>query len=240
MGKRGGAINVNTSLTAPVVEGEEKLSGIVEMKASDVSDIDPEIQIFDLYAVGYDDKKTTQPFVHQLNIDTGIGGAIQVWANVNDGALVNVMSTAKFNTIKHHLGYYKPSTRWLCMADGNIVKPKAVWEGRIEIGGVWVRSSFQVFESGGNWEFLLRKPLLTALHAIHKYTNDMLTIENNGLSAVLRNQVDIMTDTCNEAHQKGTRVWKKLMDLKGNEEMLPPGKSTQTLITVKISLTSQT
>ena len=46
MGKRGGAINVNTSLTAPVVEGEENLSGIVEMKASDVSDIDPEIQIF--------------------------------------------------------------------------------------------------------------------------------------------------------------------------------------------------
>ena len=223
-------------MTAPVLESDEKANNIVEMKASDVSVIDSEIQIFDLYTVGYDTKKTTQPFIHQLSIDTGIGGAIQVWANVDDGALANAMSTEKFNTIKHRLGYCKPSTRLLRMADGSVVKPKAVWEGRMEIGGVWVQGSFEVFESGGNWEFLLGKPLLKALHAIHEYTSDTLTVENNGLSAVLRNQIDIMSNMRNEANQKRTKGWKKQKDLKGSEEMLPsrevhadPNKSEQTI-----------
>ena len=160
------------------MEGGEKADYINETKAPDVSVTDPEIQIFDLYTVGHDNKKLTQPFVHQLGIDTGIGGTIQVWANVDDGALANAMSIAKFNTIKHRLGYYKPSPRWLRMADGSIVKPKAVWEGKMEIGGVQVVGSFEVFDSGGNWEFLLGKPLLTALHAVHEYSGDTVTIEN--------------------------------------------------------------
>ena len=85
---------------APGVEGEEKTGYITETNASNVSNIDPEIQIIDLYTVEHDEK-TTQPFVHWLNINTGIGGAIQIWANIDDSALVNAMSTAKFNTIKH-------------------------------------------------------------------------------------------------------------------------------------------
>jgi alkyl sulfatase BDS1-like metallo-beta-lactamase superfamily hydrolase len=91
------------------------------------------------------------------------------------------------------------------MADGNIVKPKAVLEGRMEIDGVQVFGSFKVFDSEGNWEFLLRKPLLTALHAIHEYTDSTITIENNGLSAVLRNQINVMTKTQNKASQKRTK-----------------------------------
>jgi hypothetical protein len=98
-------------LTAPVVEGEKEAGINTETKASVVSDTDPEIQIFDLYAVGYNNKKTTQPFIHQLNIYTGIGGAVRVWANIDDGALANATSVMKFNTIKHRLGYYKPSPR---------------------------------------------------------------------------------------------------------------------------------
>lgn len=99
-------------MTAPVTESEEeKMSSNTKPKESDVSDVDPGIQIVDLYIVGYDTKKPTQPFIHQLNINTGISGDVQVWANIDDGALANAMSTAKFNTIKHRLGYCKPSNR---------------------------------------------------------------------------------------------------------------------------------
>ena len=157
--------------------------------------------------------------MHQLNINTGIGGDIQVWANIDDGALTNAMSIVKFNTIKHHLGYCNPSNCWLQMADGNIVKPKAVWEGRMEIGGVQVFGSFEVFESGGNWEFLLGKPLLTALHAIHEYTGDTMTIENKGLSATLKNQIDIMTNVRHDAEQRRTKDWKKQGNSKEREDV---------------------
>ena len=170
--------------------------------------------------MGHNAKASTQPFVHQLNINTGIGGDVQVWANVDDGALANAMSVTKFNAIKHRIGYCKPSSRWLRMADGSIVKPKAVWEGRMEIGGVQVWGSFEVFDSGGSWEFLLGKPLLTALHAVHEYTGDTVSIENNGLSAVLENQIDTMTKVHDERVKKGTKN-KKLKDIKGSDETLP-------------------
>jgi hypothetical protein len=100
----------------------------------------------------------------------------------------------KFDTIKHRLGCCKPSHRWLKIADGRLVKPKAVWKGRMEIEGVQGFESFEVFDSGGNWEFLLGKPLLTALHATHEYTGDTIAIENNGVSALLRSQFDIVAE----------------------------------------------
>jgi hypothetical protein len=133
---------VNTSLTAPAEESRKETSFITEENASDVSIIEPETQIFDLYNVEHNPEQITQPFIHQVNIDTGIGGKIQIWANFDDGALANAMSIKKFNSIKRRLGYYKPSNRWLRMADGNLVKPKAVWEGNMEIGGVRVFGSF--------------------------------------------------------------------------------------------------
>ena len=80
------------------------------------------------------------------------------------------------------------------MADGSIVSPTAIWHRKMEIKGVQVQGSFEVFESGGNWEFLLGKPLLAAFHAVHKYTNNTIAIENEGLTATLKNQT-IMTGT---------------------------------------------
>jgi hypothetical protein len=211
-------------LTAPTeIRGDREVNEVstTEENTSVVSEIDPEFHFFDLYTVGHDPERISQPFVHELGIDTGIGGITRVWANFDDGALANAMSTAKFNSIKHRIGYYKPSTRWLRMADGKLIKPKAVWEGMMEIGGVRVSGSFEVFESGGNWEFLLGKPLLTALHAIHEYTGDTVTIENKGLSAVLKNQVNVMKETRNTIASKRTKEMKKRKDLKGSEETLP-------------------
>ena len=220
-GKRGRAVVVDTSSTAPVTEGEKKTSFVTEVTTSDVSEIEPKFPIFDLYNVGPNTKKAARPFVHQLDINTGIGGPIRVWANIDDGALANAMSITKFNAVKHRLGYCKPSPRWLRMADGSVVKPKAVWEGKMEIGGVQVFGSFEVFESGGNWEFLLGKPLLTALHAVHEYTGDTMTIENNGTSATLINQIDIMAQVDKEPNKKRTITWREKEDLTGSTESLP-------------------
>ena len=203
-------------------EGGRKADIISEKIATDVSVLDPEIQIVDLYTVGHDPKHTTQPFVHQLDINTGIGGAVRVWANFDDGALANAMSVTKFQTIKHRLGYYKPSSRWLRMADGSIVKPMAVWKGSLEIEGVQVFGSFEVFDSGGNWEFLLGKPLLTAFHAIHEYTGDKVSIENNGVSALLKNQVNTMRQDPNTINQGRGKEPERQDDSKGSNGMLLP------------------
>jgi hypothetical protein len=208
-------------LTAPVEEGDREANFSNETTASDVSVLDPEIQIFDLYTLGHKPEHGVQPFVHQLNIETGKGKAVQVQANFDDGALANAMSVTKFNTVKHQLGRYRPSLRWLRMADGNVVKPMAMWEGRMEIEGVKVWGSFEVFESGGNWEFLLGKPLLTALHAIHEYTGDTVTIRNKGVSARLENQFNITPKTHNEASQRRLKEPEEEKDSKGSEEMLP-------------------
>ena len=59
-GKQGGAVNISTSLTAPVIENEEeRTNSVTEAKASDVSDVDSRIQIVDLYIMGYEETSPT-------------------------------------------------------------------------------------------------------------------------------------------------------------------------------------
>lgn len=175
-------------MAAPIEYGEEKGVSIPTTPETAVQTIEPEMQVFDLYAVGHDLEHTIQPFIHRLNICSKGGEVIRVWANFDDGALANAMSITKFNAVKHRLGHYKPSTRWLRMADGTAVRPVAMWEGKLEIEGIEVQGSFEVFDSGGNWEFLFGKPLLTAFQATHDYTLDTVTIKNKNLSTTLHNQ----------------------------------------------------
>ena len=211
---------MSTGLTAPVENGENKDSNN-ESTAPNVSVTDPEIHIVNLYTVGQTPEHATQPFVHQLSIRTENGEVLHVQANFDDGALANAMSTAKFNSIKQHLGHYKSSQRWLRMADGSLVKPLAVWEGELEIEGVRAHGSFEVFESGSNWDFLLGKPLLTAFHAIHEYTRDTVTIENNGLKAVLKNQVNAKTPAHDGIPQTETPDVEEQETLWGSKDTLP-------------------
>ena len=208
-------------MTAPAEGGIEKDNNS-EQFTDDVAIIDPAIQIFDLYSVGYNPNHAAQPFTHHLDIDTGIGGLVRVQANFDDGALTNAMSTTKFNTIKHRLGYYMPSPRLLRMADGNIVKPIAVWKGKMEIEGVKVFGSFEVFDSGGNWDFLLGKPLLTSFHAIHEYTSDTISISNNGTSALLKSQYKSLPKETKEVNEICPRKPETREDQMGSIETLPP------------------
>ena len=109
-GKRGGAVNVEASLTAPMTNDDEK--GSIDEIDNIVTPavLESEIQIFDAYAVGYNPKHIVQPFVHRLNILSPNGNVIRVQANFDDGALINAMSATKFNEIKHKLGHYRPSS----------------------------------------------------------------------------------------------------------------------------------
>ena len=165
-------------------------------------------------------KQTIQPFIHRLEIKAKGGETVCVKANFDDGALTNAMSMTKFNTIKHRLGHYEPSSRLLRMADGSIVRPAATWHGTMEMEGVQVQGSFEVFESGGNWEFLLGKPLLAAFHAIHEYTNDTVTIGNGGLTATLKNQANLVTKAQDNENLPETTM-KERGDPKESEDTLP-------------------
>ena len=198
--------------------GGERSRITAEADTPVISTVDPESHIFDLYAVN--PEQTIQPFTHQLKIKAKGGEIVRVKANFDDGALANAMSTSKFNEIKHRLGHYGPSSRCLRMADGSIVKPAAAWHGEMEISGVQVEGSFEVFESGGNWEFLFGKPLLTAFHAVHEYTNDTVTIENKGHTAILKNQNSLVSKTQVNPNRAGT-IEKEQEDLKGSVNVLP-------------------
>ena len=56
---------------AQVENSEKEKNFINENTASNVSTIEPEIQIFNLYTAGHISKQPTCPFIHQLNIDLG-------------------------------------------------------------------------------------------------------------------------------------------------------------------------
>ena len=176
------------------------------------------MKIFNLYNVKDSSEYIIQPFLHRLNIKAEGGEVIRVWANFDDGALANAMSTTKFNDIKHRLGRYKPSTRWLRMADGTLVKPVAALEGKMEIKGVEVSGSFEVFDSGGNWEFLLGKPLLKAFRAVHNYTDDTVTVASGKLSATLKNQFNLTAKTQEDTKQNTMDTAEEQRNQKGKLE----------------------
>lgn len=76
----------------------------------------------------------------------------------------------------------------LQMVSRQIVKSEVTWEGVVEVDGVCVKGTFEVFDSGGRWEFLFGKPLQAVFGVIHDYRNDIVSIEAGGKSATLTNQ----------------------------------------------------
>ncbi|KAG1854359.1 hypothetical protein C8R48DRAFT_807979, partial [Suillus tomentosus] len=74
------------------------------------------------------------------------------------------------------------------MANGAVIPSKATWKGEVTIDGIKTEGEFEVFESGGGWEFLLGKPLLQAFRAIHEYETDVVHITGEGGSTIIYNQ----------------------------------------------------
>jgi hypothetical protein len=81
-------------------------------------------------------------------------------ANVDDSAMREVMSSSMFRRVKHRLGTTTLSSQLLQMANSVIVQSEAKWEGRVDVNGISANVAFEVFDSGGKWDFLFRKTLL--------------------------------------------------------------------------------
>ncbi|KAG6906938.1 hypothetical protein DXG01_011297 [Tephrocybe rancida] len=165
----------------------------------DVSSCKSESDIVDLYAVGYKRRKTEEgrdatPFVHVIKLHGPKGELVRVWGMFDDGTMVAAMCSRVFAKVKHRLGSYGPSKKRLQMADGKVVNAEAVWTGVIELDGVKLEGSFEVFDSGGSWSFLFGKPLILAFDAVHYYKKDEVTIVVDSMKATLRNQFDCTTD----------------------------------------------
>ena len=73
--------------------------------------------IVDLYAMGAKvnkkGKSTTKPFIHQIRLHGPQGEVVRVWATFDEGALIEAMSTASFEKVKHHMGKLLPCCGWL-------------------------------------------------------------------------------------------------------------------------------
>jgi len=155
--------------------------------------------IIDLYSVGDKDEawemlsQKEVPFQQWLLLHGPQGKIVWVKAQFNGGAMVGAMCTSFFKKVQHWLqGQTKPSSRWLRMANGIIVPLQGVWKGVLELGGLRSVGEFEVFESGGSWEFLFGKPLLRCFKVLHDFSMDMVTIQVAQKSVVLHNDHSIL------------------------------------------------
>ncbi|EDR00265.1 uncharacterized protein LACBIDRAFT_314458 [Laccaria bicolor S238N-H82] len=152
--------------------------------------------VIDLYTVGDGDKtwdtlrQGEMPFVHWLLVHGPQGEKVRVKAVFDGGAMVGTMCTSFFKKVQHRLlGQTTPSNRRLRVANGTIIPSHAVWTGMLELGGVRVKAEFEIFDSGGGWEFLFGKPLLRCFKVLHDFDADTVTIRAAHGPVVLCNSV---------------------------------------------------
>ena len=75
-----------------------------------------ESNIVELFSIGTSaerEGKETVPFIHQVRFQGPRGEIVRVWANVDDGAMREVMSSSMFRNVKHRLGQASPSFQLL-------------------------------------------------------------------------------------------------------------------------------
>jgi len=74
------------------------------------------------------------------------------------------------------------------MANGVTTRAEAEWTSSVNVKGVEIKGSFLVFDSSGGWVFLLGKPLLKVLRAVHDYHEDTIKISDDKMYTMLTNQ----------------------------------------------------
>ena len=178
----------------------EPADSSIQICTSNVYDTDSEYTIIDLYAVRPEShdtqKKEVKPFIHQIKLHGLEGETIQVWGLFDNGAMVDAMSTKMYLQVKHKLAPLEKSIRRLQMANGSIVTPAGCWKGTVELGGTTVTGSFEVFDSGGGWDFLFGKRLMTAFSAVHDYATDEVFLPAR--QCTLQNQHEAATQPPHE------------------------------------------
>src|SRR5882762_4382878 len=107
-GKRGRAVGLSTSLTT--LEHIERKNGHFEIPStvSNVLTSITELDVVDLFDIGANEIKEgigrTKPFRHRVRFYGPRGEVVRVWANIDDGAMKEVMSSKTFEKVKHKLG----------------------------------------------------------------------------------------------------------------------------------------
>ena len=160
-GKRGRAVELSTSPTTLEHIEQRNEHREVTSTVSNVLTFTTESDILDLFDIGANETKegigNTKPFRHRVHFRGPRGEIVRVWANIDDGAMKEVMSSQTFHKVKHKLGTWKPSSQLLRIANREIIQSQAKWEGVIEVNSIGAKTMFEVFYSGGRWDFFIRK-----------------------------------------------------------------------------------
>jgi len=179
-----------------ILEGEQtarETPNVVEIPDSDSNNSDSQLNVCKtesrngnhivLYSVGHEtvtrtmcNAKEEVPFKHTLKLAGPKGEIVRVSALFDGAAMVAAMCQSVFEKVKHRLSGWEKSKKQLRMANGTLVPSQAVWKGVMQLGGIEVEGSFEVFNSGGNWAFLLGKPLLRQFNAEQDFSLDTVTI----------------------------------------------------------------
>ena len=138
-----------------------------QLTISDVHRENNELEVIDLYAVRTESNESQEKgaklFIHQVQLHGPGGEIVRIWGLFDDEAMVDAMSTEAYNRVRHRLSPLGRSTQRLQMANGNVMSPLGCWKGTVELNNTTVEGSFEVFDSGGRWDFLFGKRLMTAL-----------------------------------------------------------------------------
>ncbi|KAG6805995.1 hypothetical protein H0H92_013122 [Tricholoma furcatifolium] len=92
------------------------------------------------------------------------------------------------------------------MANGTVITPVGRWDGVVEAGGLCREAAFEVFDSGGGWDFLFGKRLLMTFGAVHDYTSDTIQLSVDGACATLHNQIEVMSASMPKEREKVSLV----------------------------------
>ena len=188
-GKRGGAVELSTNSTPQILIERKDEHFEVTNTVFNVLAATTKSKVVDLFDIGADTvKEGTKPFRHRVRFHGQKGEIIRVWANIDDGAMREVMSSSMLEKVKHKLGPLRPSSQLLRVANGVIIQSEGRWEGEIEVNGIRAKVAFEVFDSGGKWDFLFGKTLLERFKAIHDYELDEITISGAEGKTTIRNQ----------------------------------------------------
>ncbi|KAJ7057289.1 hypothetical protein C8F01DRAFT_330141 [Mycena amicta] len=107
--------------------------------------------------------------------------------------MIGALDTAYFASVRNCIGGTTSAPRMrLRMADGHIVRSAAHWDGWMEIAGLRINASCEIFDSNGSWSVLIGKPIQQQLGAIHDYGRDVVTISVGGEPVILRNESKIL------------------------------------------------
>jgi hypothetical protein len=198
-GKRGWAVDLGTTSTTHTKDIGLQKEIRSDTNAFPVTTVNSILNVVNLFSIGADkeirDKNNVNPFIHQVRFHGLQGEIIRVWANIDDGAMREVMSSSIFRKVKHRLGTSLPSSQLLRLANGAIVTSEARWTGKVEVNGVYADVTFEVFDSGGKWDFLFGKTLLETFKAVHDYERDEIKVSGTGGSATLLNQAQTASFT---------------------------------------------